>query len=182
MQGNRWSSQSAARRAMALAVAMAAAVFITPTLQAADGELKKVGEARLKVMLWSVYDSRLYAPDGEYERGKRPLKLEIEYLRDISAEDLVKRTGKEWADLGLTHERQDEWMQQLRSLWPDVSENDVLTLELDDDSHATFYFNGERLGRMEDGDFGQHFIDIWLSPKTSRPELRLALIGGKEAS
>lgn len=164
------------------AIAVAALGLLSFALQAAEAELEKVGEARLKVMLWSVYDSRLYAPGGQYERGMRPLKLEIEYLRDISAEDLVKRTGKEWEDMGLSHERQGEWLQQLRSLWPDVSKNDVLTLELDANSHATFYSNDERLGTIEDGAFGQHFIDIWLSPETSRPELRLALIGGKEST
>jgi len=178
MKVNRWALQCAARWALA----MAAAISVAPTLQASEEELKKVGEARLKVLFWSIYDSRLYAPGGTYERGKRPLKLEIEYLRDISAEDLVKRTGEEWESLGVTHERQNEWMQQLLTLWPDINKNDVLALELDNDSDATFYFNGERLGRIEDDDFGQHFIDIWLSPETSRPRVRLGLIGGKETS
>src|SRR6056297_4075019 len=87
------------------------AVALAPqhTLLAAS-ELEKVGEARLQVMFWSVYDSRLYAEDGVYRQGKRPLKLEIQYLRDISAEDLVKRTGKEWEEMGATQERKDEWM------------------------------------------------------------------------
>lgn len=180
MHGNERAAKQGRRRMPAIIMALAA--FLTPTLQAAEEELEKVGEARLKVMLWSVYDSRLYAPDGLYERGKRPLKLEIEYLRDIKAEDLVKRTGKEWEALGFDHERQEQWMESLLSLWPDVRENDVLTLELDEDSHATFYRNGERLGTIEDGAFGQHFIDIWLSPDTSRPEIRLALIGGRDTS
>ncbi len=160
-------------------IVLIAVVMASHGLQAAS-ELEKVGEARLKVMFWSVYDSRLYAEDGIYQPGKRPLKLEIEYLRDIRAEDLVKRTGKEWDDLGVTQARQDEWMDKLLTLWPDVSKNDVLTLELDADNHATFYRNDELLGTIEDGDFGQNFIDIWLSPDTSRPGIRLALIGEKE--
>ena len=36
---------------------------------------------------------------------------------------------------------------------------------------------GQTLGGIEDPDFGRHFLNIWLSPDTSRPELRLALIG-----
>ncbi|MEQ8514763.1 MAG: chalcone isomerase family protein [Chromatocurvus sp.] len=164
------------------ALTIVAVTLLPLALQAAEAELEKVGEARLKVLLWSVYDSRLYAPGGQYERGKRPLKLEIEYLRDIRAEDLVKRTGEEWDELGVAHERQGEWMQQLLSLWPDVSKNDVLTLELDAANHATFYNNGRRLGTIEDPAFGQNFIDIWLSPQTSRPDMRLALIGGREST
>lgn len=181
MRGTTGWAQKRTERCMRALTIILSSLFPL-ALQAADAELEKVGEARLKVLLWSVYDSRLYAPGGQYERGTRPLKLEIEYLRDISAEDLVKRTGKEWNDLGVTHESQDEWMQQLLSLWPDVSKNDVLTLELDADSHATFYNNGKRLGTIDDPAFGQNFIDIWLSPQTSRPALRLALIGGREST
>lgn len=158
------------------------AVAMAPHAPQAASALEKVGEARLKVMFWSVYDSRLYAEDGTYQRGKRPLKLEIQYLRDIRAEDLVQRTGKEWDDLGVSPERQSLWMEKLLALWPDVNKNDVLTLELNADNHATFYRNDERLGTIEDRDFGQNFIDIWLSPDTSRPDIRLALIGGKEVS
>lgn len=179
MCGTKTSVRQACRWLRGLALA---AATMTPLALQAEGTLEKVGEARLKVMFWSVYDSRLYAENGIYKPGKRPLKLEIQYLRDISAEDLVKRTGKEWDDLGETHERQKEWMNKLLTLWPDVSKNDVLTVELNADNHATFYRNGERLGTIDDGDFGQRFIDIWLSPNTSRPDIRLALIGGKEMS
>ena len=55
-------------------------------------------------------------------------------------------------------------------------------MKLDARSHATFFHNGKRLGTIEDGDFGQRFVDIWLSPDTSRPDIRLALIGGKEST
>lgn len=175
------NSDSRARHWLRAIALVAVAIAPQHELKAAS-ELEKVGEARLKVMFWSVYDSRLYAEDGVYQQGKRPLKLEIQYLRDIRAADLVKRTGEEWEDLGVTHERQDEWMDKLLALWPDVNKNDILTLELDADNHATFYRNDERLGTIEDGDFGRNFIDIWLSPDTSRPDMRLALIGGEERS
>jgi hypothetical protein len=34
-----------------------------------------VGEARLKVLFWPVYDSRLFTADGSYDDGKRPMRL-----------------------------------------------------------------------------------------------------------
>mgnify|MGYP005855593191 CR=1 FL=1 len=160
------------------AVAALACALLPLALQAAEAGLQKVGEARLKVLFWSVYDSRLYAPGGEYDPGTRPLKLEIQYLRDISAEALVRRTGKEWDALGLSHDLREEWLDKLRALWPDISQNDRLAVELDARSHATFFYNGKRLDTIADGDFGQSFVDIWLSPDTSRPDIRLALIGG----
>ncbi len=139
--------------------------------------LKLVGEARLQVLFWSIYDSRLYTADGTYEAGERPVRLEIQYLRNVDADDLVARTAQEWEQQGIRHERQAQWLEAMSGLWPDIRENDTLALELDANNRSVFFHNGQRLGDVEDPDFGQHFLDIWLSPETSRPELRLALIG-----
>ncbi len=137
----------------------------------------KVGEARLKVLLWSVYDSRLYTPSGSYDDGDRPLRLEIQYLRDIRARDLVDRTLTEWRAMGRAHPDQGLWLEQLSGLWPDIQASDVLTLELDRDGVATFSHNGETLGRLEDPDFGREFVDIWLSRDSTRQTLRNRLVG-----
>lgn len=139
--------------------------------------LQKVGEARLSVLFWDIYLSSLYSDDGTYSRGQRPLRLDVQYLRDIAADALLERTAAEWESQGLEHENQQQWLAELGQLWPDVSQNDILTLELDEREISTFFLNGVRLGTIEDSGFGQHFLDIWLSPGTSRPELRLALIG-----
>lgn len=139
--------------------------------------LELVGEARLKVLLWSVYDSRLYTADGNYQEGQRPLRLEIEYLLDIESAKLVERTADEWRAMGRSHPAEEAWLERLAALWPDISTGDVIALELDADNEATFFHNGEPLGEIEHPEFGQQFVDIWLSPDTSRPELRLALLG-----
>lgn len=152
-------------------------LMLALALPTAAGSLKPVGEARLKVLFWPVYHSRLYSENGAYQRGQRPLRLEIEYLRDITAVQLVERTGQEWQSQNLTHENQQQWLVLLGTLWPDISKGDRLALELDADNRSRFYFNGEPLGEIADPDFGQQFLDIWLSPNTTRPELRSALIG-----
>jgi hypothetical protein len=143
--------------------------------------LELVGEGTLDVLFWSIYHSRLYCPDGVYEPGVRPLRLEIEYLRAIKREDLVERTAEEWDKLGVTDPARERWLARLAELWPDVSRHDVLALELDLSGRATFQLNGDSLGVVEDPAFGERFVDIWLSPDTSRPKLRLALTGGRES-
>ncbi|MEM1112237.1 MAG: chalcone isomerase family protein [Pseudomonadota bacterium] len=144
--------------------------------------LTLVGEASLRVLFWDIYNSRLYTETGSYERYQRPLRLEIEYQRDIPSDALVDRTGTEWDAQGLDHENQAAWLARLRELWPDVQQGDRLALELGEDNRSYFTLNGETLGAVDDTDFGQHFVDIWLSPRTTRPELRTALIGYEEAS
>lgn len=159
-------------------LASLAFALLAATALAASSSLQMVGEARLHVMFFSVYDSRLYTEDGRYEQDQRPLRLEIEYLRNVKARALVEQTDAEWDHLEVTHERRGAWLQKLTDLWPDVSKNDVIALELDADNRSTFYFNGEKLGTLEDADFGEYFVAIWLSPDTSRPALREDLLGG----
>ncbi|MEH6582305.1 MAG: chalcone isomerase family protein [Halioglobus sp.] len=142
-----------------------------------EDSLKLVGEARLKVLLWSVYDSRLYSKTGNYNPELRPLRFEIEYLRNIQASDLVLQTELEWEQQGVDHPRRAQWLETLLKIWPDVAEDDVLTLHLDEQGESTFYSNDVLLGKIGDPDFGVHFLDIWLSPATSRPGLREGLLG-----
>ncbi len=65
------------------------AVLLCSKVGASVGTLQMVGEARLEFMIWPIYDSRLYSIDGNYQEGQLPLRLEIQYLRDVDAEDLV---------------------------------------------------------------------------------------------
>ena len=139
--------------------------------------LKKVGEARLKVLFWKIYDSSLYTATGTYAEGMRPLRLDIEYLRNVKSSALVERTGIEWDEMGRRHPRQQQWLAQLSNLWPNIEAKDVVSLELDQNNRATFLRNGEVLGSIEDEDFGPQFVDIWLSDDSTRPKLRRALIG-----
>lgn len=162
--------------ALGLALAGAAAVTASPT----DPALQKVGEARLKVMFWSIYDSRLYTENGRYEDGQRPLKLEIEYLMDISSRKLVERTAKEWEDMGMELPQREEWIEQLSVLFPDIVEGDTLSFQARSDGSATLFHNGARRGTINDAALVQAFLDIWLSKDTNRPELRFALIGAEE--
>jgi hypothetical protein len=153
------------------------------TVQAAErpayqaGDLQMVGEARLKVLFWSVYDSRLYTADGDYQAGERPVRLDIQYLMNIDSDDLVERTAAEWEAQQRSHERQTQWLQTLATLWPDVAETDTISLEILEDDRSVFYRNGELLGSLDDPEFGQYFLDIWLAPETTRPQLRERLLG-----
>lgn len=164
------------------AAATAITAYPDGTSPPSDDTLQLVGEARLRVLFWSVYDSRLYTPSGGYAQGLRPLRLEIEYLLDVKAKALVDRTRQEWQAMRREHPRQEDWLSRLERLWPDIESGDVLTLEIDKDDVATFRHNGSVIGRIDDPDFGQQFADIWLSEDSTRPELRQALLGSISAN
>lgn len=151
---------------------------LAPSLvMAQHAELELVGEARLKVLFWPVYNSSLYSANGTYSEAQRPVRFEIQYLRDIDAQELVEHTGNEWQQQRIPIQQQQPWLQALSELWPDVAKNDVLTLYIDEQNKSTFYRNGAVLGSIDDAQFGQSFLDIWLSTDTSRPQLRQSLLG-----
>ena len=135
-----------------------------------------VGEARLKVLIWEVYDSALYTPSGRWQ-GDAPYQLSLHYLRDIPAAKLIEETDKAWQEQGRNHPKQGEWLRLLGDLWPDISEGDNLVFGLNALGDSAFWFNGTLIGSIDDPDFGGLFGGIWLDPDTPRPGLRAELIG-----
>ena len=83
-------------------------------------DLKKVGEAKLKVLFWDVYNSSLYSKTGEYQAGQFPQALKINYLRNIDAEDLIERTHDEWEKLGIKQVTFRQWTPLLTNIFPDI--------------------------------------------------------------
>lgn len=145
----------------------------------AIAELELVGETRLSVMFWDVYDARLYTDTGEYEgAGQRALRLD--YLRDIEAADLVETTEEEWEKLDYEIDEQAQtWLADLDEMWPDVKEGDCLTLVETEDGFARFYNADGELGVIESKQFTQQFLDIWLSAESRFDDERNELIGEK---
>ena len=135
-----------------------------------------VGEARLKVFIWEVYDSALFTPSGRWQ-GDAPYQLSLHYLRDIPAAKLIQETEKAWQEQGRNHPKQGEWLTLLGDLWPDITEGDNLVFGLNASGDSAFWFNGVPIGSIDDRDFGPLFGGIWLDPDTPRPGLRAELIG-----
>ena len=135
-----------------------------------------VGEARLKVLIWDVYDSALFTPSGHWQ-GDAPYRLSLHYLRNIPAAKLVEQTEKAWRQQGRDHPGLNKWLTLLSELWPDIAEGDNLVFGLSASGESAFWFNGSPLGGIDDRDFGALFGGIWLDPDTPIPKLRAQLIG-----
>ena len=134
-----------------------------------------VGETRLKVMFWELYDARLFTPSGTWCGGP-PYQLSLTYLRQGRTEQLVKRVADAWRRQGLDHPNRADWLAQLNSIWPDVLVGDNLVFILTATGKSGFWLNEEFLGGVDDLDFGPMFGDIWLAPDTLGPNNRARLI------
>lgn len=140
-------------------------------------EAKAVGEARLKIMFWKIYDAKLVASKGQWDADS-PFALSLTYLRDFDGEDIASRSVDEMRDIGYEDEVElAKWYEQMRSVFPNVKEGENITGVLDEKKHTHFYYQGRLIGSIDDISFGQSFFDIWLHKNTSEPEMRQQLLG-----
>lgn len=143
-------------------------------------ELKPVGKTRLQVWFWDVYDAELRTETGSYEQAEQRA-LQLSYLRDIKAQDLVETTEEEWQrlNIAMTDEHQ-QWLQQLQQMWPDVQKGDCITLVETTDGHAQFYGSTGKLGVIESAQFTDDFLAIWLDEQSRFKSERNELIGAQQ--
>ncbi len=141
---------------------------------------QKVGEARMSVMLWDVYDATLFAPDGHFSRDK-PFALKLTYLRNLYGDKIADHSVQEIRDQGYDDEiKLATWHTQMRQIFPNVSEGDSLVGVFTKNGQTVFYSMDKEIGRIDDPEFGRHFFDIWLSPETRAPNFRLRLLGNND--
>lgn len=152
-------------------------VLFTSVAQANPSTLRPVGTSSVSALFMRLYDATLRTPDGRYQANRYPMALEIRYQRYIAKDMLLKVTGEQWQRLGIPATQRQQWLEQLRALWPNaVQAGDMLSLYVDNKGGNRFYFNGKPLGSINHARFGEQFLAIWLSPKTSRPDIRQQLI------
>ncbi|PML78622.1 chalcone isomerase family protein [Enterovibrio norvegicus] len=148
---------------------------------------KPVGNASLTWGFWKIYDSELRTQNGKYvAESNEPLALVITYSRDIDAEDLLDATVEQWEHLGYTKSQIDTWLPNMEGVWPNVEEGDRLIYVLSNQT-GQFYYQAlndtaKPTGSLNEAVLADAFANIWLSPDTAYPTLRLALIGGEASN
>lgn len=139
--------------------------------------LQKVGETRLSVWFWDVYDAELRTDTGALDSAEQRA-LQLSYLRDIKAKDLVDTTAEEWERLGITISGEHEqWLSELLEMWPNVKEGDCITLLETEQGHAKFFGPTGELGEISSAQFTDDFLAIWLDENSRFKDARNELIG-----
>lgn len=135
------------------------------------------GEGSFRWFGLLIYHARLWAQPGGW-RPSDPYALEIRYARHIDGAALAERSIEEMRHTRAGNDAQhQQWLQAMKKTFPDVKDGDRL-LGLAIPGGATrFFMNGKPIGDVDDPAFGPAFFGIWLSPATSRPDLRRVLLG-----
>ena len=163
-----------------LAASSAGAPQARPELSALP-RARLVGQARLTVWGFDIYDVRLWAPASFSAAGfaVSALALELNYLRNFQAADIAERSLKEMRRSQPVSDGQAaQWKAELLRVIPDVRKGDRITGVHWPGQGAAFWVNGRASGEILDADFARLFFGIWLSPDTSEPRMREALLAG----
>ena len=152
-----------------------------PELKEALPQAKFLGKTRLSVWGFQIYDARLWGAPGfnAASYAGEPLALELAYLRAFAAADIAERSLQEMRRSASISEAQARhWLAEMRRVFPDVKAGDRIMGLHRPGIGARFWVNGQRGGEIADAEFSRLFFGIWLSPKTSEPAMRAALLAG----
>jgi hypothetical protein len=138
------------------------------------------GQGRLRFLGLHVYDIRLWATSAL--RGdnadRASVALEIEYARPLKGPLIAERSLAEMRRVGQFNDHDGErWLAVMKRMFPDVQAGDRVTGVHRAAEGARFHHNGHLIGEVRDATFARLFFGIWLSARTSEPQLRAALLG-----
>ena len=138
------------------------------------------GTGKLTFYGLNVYEASLWVSVGfkPNDFGDHALVLDLHYLRSFTAVDIAKRSLEEMQRIEpVPEQKAAQWLKALNEAFPNIKKGDHLIGLHTPGSGATFWHNGKRSGEIKDAEFSRQFFAIWLSPKTSEPKLRQALLG-----
>jgi hypothetical protein len=142
------------------------------------------GSAWMRFLGLRVYEARLWTGPTAVPQdwATAPLALEIEYARSLKGAAIAERSLVEMRRQGeIEATTAQRWLAAMKQLFPDVGAGDRLTALNRPGVGLQFFANGQLRGAVDEPDFAQRFLGIWLARQTSEPVLRAALLGGGEA-
>lgn len=146
----------------------------------AFGKARLLGQSRLVVYGFNIYDARLWAePDfSAANYASEAFALELRYLRNFSGTSIAERSLKEMRRLGkVSDEKAEQWLALMKQTFPDVKKGDQLIGLHQSDGSGSFILNSKPVGQVRDEEFNRLFFGIWLSPQSSEPKMRNELLG-----
>ena len=137
------------------------------------------GQGQMRFLGLRIYDARLHVgPQFEaLEFERYPLALELTYQRSFSARAIAERSIQEIErQRAMSPELATRWTTLLAQWLPDVQSGDRLTGLYLPGQGMRMWRGDQALGLLDEPELARYFFGIWLSPKTSEPGLRSALL------
>ena len=154
---------------------------LRPELKDLLPKSRLIGKGRLTYFGFPVYDARLWAIPGfkADDLATQPFVLELAYLRDFDAIDVAERSIAEMRRSATIPDTQAKtWAAEMIRVFPSLKKGDRVMGVNKPGLGVAYLVNGKPTGEIRDAEFARLFFGIWLSSKTSEPQLRNALLAG----
>ncbi|MGX5174886.1 hypothetical protein ACUR5C_12765 [Aliikangiella sp. IMCC44653] len=155
-----------------ISLLLATSLYSKNTIEPFDfSRYQLVGKSEFSVLFWDIYEINLSTLSGQYKPGDTPVVVNLTYKREIKASELIAETAKQWQRFKIEPNQQTQWLSRLESIWPNIREQDKLTFYIDNTKKTLFYHNERFIGEIDDSDFSDYFINIWVDPNGPYPKL-----------
>lgn len=166
-----------------LSLTMFGAVAAPPAFIAADvPEARLAGEGEYTWFGMRIYRAQLWVGANGYQglaSATAPFVLELRYARALDGKKIAEASHEQMQKLGVGTEQQRlAWLATMQRIFPDVKEDQRIAgaYRAGIAPGVRFYLDGKVLADVSDGDFARAFFAIWLSPDSTAPKLRAALL------
>jgi hypothetical protein len=140
------------------------------------GQWRLHGQGLFTWSVFRVYRAALHV-QGESFNPSEPYALDLNYLRNVSADQIVQTSIQEMRRLHSCDEASlARWEEQLQAILPDVSLGDRL-IGVFNANGVSFFSRDAALGQIDDAAFAEAFAAVWLDEQTRAPALRAKLLG-----
>ena len=138
-----------------------------------------VGEARLKVVFFKIYDAQLFAPQGRYSPYD-PYCLRLTYLIDAKKNRIISQTVKEMRRMEVASAEQiDRWIPKMEAAFISMAKGSQADFIHTPDGRLTLVANNVVISVIDDTALAKAIMDIWLGPKVRSRDFQNSLMGRK---
>lgn len=161
-----------------VALSLTAAAMSRPTeIAGAINAPKPYGSGSLTWLVFTAYDATLWTDAPQWSMSA-PFALTLRYRMSFTTDELVERTIEEMVKVapGTPKAALPAYAAALKRAFPNVKDGDRITALHTPGGTVRFFHNGVPTAEVADQTFAEPFFGIWLSPRTSEPRLRAALL------
>lgn len=168
---------------MAGPFALASGPVAAPTVvRQVLGDAVLAGTGQMRFWGLNIYDARLWV-DARFDAqafDAYPFALELTYHRAFTAAAIAGRSLDEiQRQRPLPPDLRERWLRELAAVLPDVQAGDQVTGIYLPGQGMRLWRGEQALGTVRDMELARLFFGIWLSPRTSEPGLRSALLANR---
>jgi len=160
----------------------ASATSPTAFISADVPEARLAGEGDYTWFGMRIYNAQLWVGPQGYQglaSATAPFVLELRYARGLDGSKIAEASYEQMQKIQAGTEAQRlEWLRTMQRIFPDVKQGQRIAgaYRAGVAPGVRFYLDGKVMADVTDGDFARAFFAIWLSPDTTAPKLRSALL------